>query len=141
MTRATSREAYQALVDSGQLRGRQAEALWAVINNGPATSAEIISSAGLGANVNLWRARFTELVARGLIREVSARKCKITGRRALVWEATGRTKPLDAVEGHAVSGKAALRAVAAEAIAALEGHGTVGAAEAKSLRKRLDAIR
>lgn len=91
-TRETSIESYKLLVESGALRGKQAQALEAIIKRGPATSAEIIQT--LGANVNLWRARFTELQARGLITEVGTRKCSVTGRTALVWQYSGRTKPL-----------------------------------------------
>jgi hypothetical protein len=105
MTRATSRESYRQLVESGALRGKQASALEAVVLWGPATSAEIIDKAQLGENVNLWRARFTELQARGLIVETGTRKCKITGRTALTWEYSGRTKPLDPNKGRGVSKK------------------------------------
>lgn len=121
-TRETSRIAYQQLVDSGQLKGRQAQALNATIKHGPATSAEIIDKDDLGENVNLWRARFTELQARGLIREVGQRKCKITGHLALVWEATGRSKPLDVKKGHKAASVKELRAIAVEAIDLLVEH-------------------
>lgn len=100
MTRSTSREAFRQLVESGALKGKQRQVLEAVLEHGPATSAEIIRAGGLGENVNLWRARFTELHARGLIVEAGVRKCKITGRTALVWEYSERTKPLDAQRGH-----------------------------------------
>lgn len=91
-TRETSREAYDQLVESGALKGKQAKALEQIVAHGPATSGEIIQR--LGPNVNLWRARFTELAARGLIVETGQRKCTVTGRTALVWEYSGRTKPL-----------------------------------------------
>lgn len=100
-TQPTSREAYKLLVESGQLKGKQAQALEAVVRHGPATSAEIIQT--LGTNVNLWRARFTELQARGLIAQIGTRKCTITGRAAIVWQFTGRTKPLEAQ--HSVGAK------------------------------------
>lgn len=93
------------MVASGALRGKQADALNAIITHGEGTSAEIIRRQGLGANVNLWRARFTELSARGLIAEVTTRKCEITGRTAVVWEATDRSKPLDLRKGTGVSKK------------------------------------
>lgn len=93
-TQDTSRESYRILIASGQLRGQQAQALEAVTRHGPATSGEIIQT--LGPNVNLWRARFTELQGRGLIVEVGQRRCTITGRNAIVWQYSGRTKPLEA---------------------------------------------
>ena len=114
-TRETSRESYRQLVDSGQLVGKQALALDMTIRHGPGTSAEIIAHLP-GDNVNLWRARFTELNARGLIREIGVRKCKVSGRSALVWEATGRTKPLDPDKGHITSGPKAWRALATKAV-------------------------
>jgi hypothetical protein len=99
-TRKTSLEAYDHLVDSKLLRGKQALIIrWLAI--GDATSGEVIQ--GLGKtypddrslrNVNAWRARFTELQERGLIVEAGERECAITGRRAIVWRFTGRTKPL-----------------------------------------------
>lgn len=100
MTRPTSLEAYERLVVGNLLVGKQAMIIrWLAI--GDATSGEVI--AGLASdrpddrslrNVNAWRARFTELQARGLIVEAGERECLITGRRALVWHFTSRTKPL-----------------------------------------------
>ncbi|HUS27589.1 MAG TPA: hypothetical protein VMZ53_03750 [Kofleriaceae bacterium] len=92
-TQETSRESYRILIESGKLRGKQAQALEAVMRHGPATSGEIIQT--LGTNVNLWRARFTELQGKGLIVEVGQRKCTVTGRSAIVWQYSGRTKPLE----------------------------------------------
>ena len=94
--RETSREAYRQLVESGVLRGKQAAILWLVVTHGPGTAAEILHRSSHDGNRNLARARFTELAAKGLISEVDRRQCRITGRVALVWEATDRTKPLDA---------------------------------------------
>lgn len=101
--RATSLAAYRAMVASGALLGKQAQVLEAVIEHGPATSGEIIEAGKLGHNKNLVRARFTELVNRGLIRETGQRVCKITGRTGLVWEYTGRTKPLKLERGHRIT--------------------------------------
>lgn len=92
-TQPTSRESYRLLVESGALKGKQAKALDAVMRHGPATSGEIIQT--LGPNVNLWRARFTELQGKGMIVEVGQRRCTITGRTAIVWQYSGRTKPLE----------------------------------------------
>lgn len=101
-TRETSRAAYEQLVQSGQLVGKQRLVLDALIVCGPATSGEVLYAIGSAENgpnvrnVNAWRARFTELADRGLIREIGERKCKITGRRGIVWGPTDRAKPLSA---------------------------------------------
>lgn len=94
-TRETSRKAYEELVESGQLKGHQATILKAVIGGPNRTSGEICAALGLD-NVNKWRARFSELAARGLIIENGQRVCDVTGRTALVWIFTDRTKALEA---------------------------------------------
>lgn len=106
------------MVESGALIGNQAKALEAVISHGPATSGEIIRAAGLGQNTNLWRARFTELLSRGLIREVGQQVDPVTGRPGLKWEYTGRTKPLDLAkgEGRKITAKQRAAVVAALAV-------------------------
>lgn len=92
-TRLTSRLAYQALVKSGALKGKQAIIMKELVNSPePATSGEILYDLNV-RNVNAWRGRFTELKARGLIREAGTRKCTVTGRRCITWEATGSTQP------------------------------------------------
>jgi hypothetical protein len=99
-TRKTSREAYEHLVTNKLLVGKQALIIsWLVL--GDATSGETIDAIAAARpddrslrNVNAWRARFTELQERGLIVEAGERECAITGRRAIVWRFTGRTKPL-----------------------------------------------
>lgn len=98
-TQETSRESYRILIESGKLRGNQAKALEAVVKHGPGTSGEIIDAMNTGDVVHdraVWRARFTELAGRGLIVEVGQRTCRATGRTAMVWQYSGRTKPLEA---------------------------------------------
>lgn len=102
----TSRDAYKYLVDSGLLVGKQRLLLDALIKSGPATSGEVLvaleKASGVAIrNVNAWRARFTELQGRGLIREVTQRRCKISGRICVVWAFTGRVNPLDRKRGSA----------------------------------------
>lgn len=94
MTRATSSEAWQRMRDTGLLRGQLVDILEHVIDHGPGTAAEILKGTKYSKNLNLSRARFTELLDRGLIREIDSRVCTISGRSALVFEATGRDKPL-----------------------------------------------
>lgn len=115
MTRETSRKAFHELRDSGALKGRQLEALEALLKVGPATSGEVIDHMGQ-TNVNLWRARFTELQARGLIAEVGTRACKVSGRAGVVWDYTGRIKPLDVDKGHKTGSAKAWKAVALDAL-------------------------
>lgn len=93
MTRETSRESYKLLVESGALPVSQAKILEAIVAKPNSTSGEVCSELGL-ENVNAWRARFTELQARGLIVESGTRKCLVSGRTTLTWVYSGRTKPL-----------------------------------------------
>lgn len=136
MTRETSREAFKELIDSGALHGKQLAALRAVYHHGPGTSAEIIGAGLPGGNVNLWRARFTELQARGLIVEAGTRKCKVTGRSALVWEYSKRTKPLPAQ--HRV-GADKLRTLLGRACKLLQAHGGGAATSAAELLEEVRA--
>lgn len=93
MTRETSIEAYHAIVKEGLLGKMQEHALLAVVNYGPCTSAEAFEH--LRGNriydnpIVQSRARFTELRNMGVIQEKGQRRCKITGRTAIVWEFTG----------------------------------------------------
>jgi len=96
--RETSIAAYAQLVESKQLVGKQRQVMAALIERGRATSGEVLADLAV-TNTNAWRARFTELAARGMIREVGERRCEITGRLCIVWEATNRTKPLDRARG------------------------------------------
>jgi hypothetical protein len=100
VTRPTSIKAYEHLVENKLLVGKQRRIIeW--LTRGDYTSGETIDALAYTTpddrslrNVNAWRARFTELQQRGLIVEAGERECGITGRRALVWHFTGRTKPL-----------------------------------------------
>jgi predicted ArsR family transcriptional regulator len=128
-TRDTSREAFEELIRSGKLGPAQGKILRAVVGGADRTSGEICASLGLD-NVNAWRARFTELQARGLIVESGTRKCKITGRTAITWRYTDRSKPLEAQ--HRVSG-AKLRELLKRAAKLLQAHGGGAATSAAEL--------
>lgn len=136
MTRQTSREAYKQLIESGALKGNQALVLDQLIHCGPCTSGELLDRMKVD-NVNAWRARFTELQARGLIVESGSRACKITGRRAILWTATNRSKPLDVKKGHRIDGKA-WKALGLEALQLLETYAPGPAAS--RLRKQAEAL-
>jgi len=107
VTASTSRAAFDDLVGSGQLVGKQKHLLKILMLTGPATSGEIIDQIGRVKNVNAWRGRFTELQARGLIRQVGERPCKISGRLCIVWSATGRDTALDEGRKHVATSRAA----------------------------------
>ncbi len=102
-TRHTSIEAYDHLIKTGQLKGQQRAAMAGIINRPGATSGEVLDALGI-RNANAWRARWTELQARGLIRETGERKCRISGRLCVTWEATDRMKPLDMSKGARATG-------------------------------------
>lgn len=116
-TRDTSRTAYDQLRSTGQLKGQQERVLGSLVRYGASTSGELFHKMEI-ENVNAWRARITELQARGLIVETGQRKCKITGRLALVWEYSGRLVPLPA-KGKNASTKE-LRELASRAVALLK---------------------
>lgn len=104
----TSQLAYEGLVASGQLKGKCMRVLNALVENGPATSGEVLNAYISGAtNVNAWRGRFTELQARGLIRQIGERPCKISGRLCIVWAPTGRDTALDEGRKHVATSRAA----------------------------------
>lgn len=106
----TSVAAYESALKSGLIAGQLVRVGHLIATYGPGTSAEVLKGTGLDANRNLARARFTELANRGLITEVERRRCKITGRKAIVWRFVGasgkprvRTSPqrtLDALRKH-----------------------------------------
>jgi chloramphenicol 3-O-phosphotransferase len=71
---------------SGKLNGRRFEVAKAFKEHGPGTSAEVLHRAGLAKNLNLMRARVTELADDGFLREIGERRCNVTRRLAIVWE-------------------------------------------------------
>jgi hypothetical protein len=107
----TSRLAYEGLVASGQLKGKCQRILSVLTEGGPATSGEVIDEIiqrdHVTLNVNAERGRFTELQARGLIRQIGERPCKISGRLCIVWAPTGRDAALDEGRKHVATSRAA----------------------------------
>lgn len=86
-TRNTSREAYRDLEGRGILKGQRLEVYEAFERFGPGTAAEVLYKASMHGNLNLMRARVSELGDEGLLVESDERKCNRTGRRAIVWRA------------------------------------------------------
>ena len=87
--RETSRAAYHELVSDGTLARSQLEVYRAVVENGPCTSAEAFEamrSSGRYENpITQSRARFTELRKKGFLIETGKRKCRVTGKTAILW--------------------------------------------------------
>lgn len=95
--RETSEEAFRYLIESGILSEQRARTYTALYRRGPGTSAEIIMTMLAGVKVRTLtqnRARFTELRDMGLARELGTVTCQVTGRRAILWDVTGRVEPL-----------------------------------------------
>lgn len=88
----TSAIALQEAEQSGKLNGKRFEVARAFEQYGPGTSAEVLRMARLDANRNLMRARVTELADLGWLKELPARKCGVTGKKAIVWSFE-RTEP------------------------------------------------
>lgn len=120
-TRNTSRDAYDHLVKTGQLVGKQARVMEHLIVSGSATSGEVLDRMGI-KNVNAWRSRFTELSARGLIVEQGTRRCTVSSRTCVVWAPTARSVPLSPKGAKSVSA-AAWRKLADALAKELDGHG------------------
>lgn len=95
--RDTSIGAYHQLKDSGDLAKRQWEVYDLLWDYGPGTSAEIFEHT-IGdkqrRTLTQSRARFTELRDMGVIQELGTVECKISGRRAILWDVTGSGKAL-----------------------------------------------
>jgi hypothetical protein len=85
MAQLTSIQAYAEARQSGLISAQQAQVLLWMINDQRTwqTSAEVLRARV--ENVNLWRARFTELHDIGAIIGGGRRRCTITGRSAIVW--------------------------------------------------------
>jgi hypothetical protein len=88
VTRGTSIAAYHRACTDGDLRGARRKVYeWLTLIEWPRdpTSAEVLIPHV--DNVNLWRARFTELSLIGAIGVTGQRQCSITHRQALTWTA------------------------------------------------------
>ena len=81
MTRETSRKAYLELVSNGRLGTMQYQVYTALERLGPATAQELVSAGTTGA----WK-RLPELRDLGIVFEVGKRRCRVTGRTAIVWD-------------------------------------------------------
>jgi len=132
---------FDALVADGLLVGKQMLVLAALIDHGPATSGEILKAIPDVTNANAWRGRFTELQSRGLIREVGLRRCRVGPRKAVVWEATGRARPLDPDSGIAPSKLGRWKMLADQMATVLRGAQLTGNAPAHTAHLMAQASR
>ena len=84
----TGDKAFHDELNSGRVGVHQLRVLsWmraATRNGAEPTSGEVLADNHI-ANVNLWRARFTELADKGAIIATGTRTCEVTGREALTW--------------------------------------------------------
>ena len=90
--RQTSRDAYDHIKSSGQLKRRMTEAYVCFYNHGPMTGQELNKKmSGDGA----WKL-CKPLQRREVLREVGVKACSVTGRVATLWDVTNKmpTKPL-----------------------------------------------
>lgn len=82
--RQTSLEAYDVITFSGKVGERQKLVLDAFRKHGAHTDLEMVTVLQL-KDANMLRPRRNELVKMGIIKEVDRRKCRISGRKAIVW--------------------------------------------------------
>lgn len=92
--RKTSIESYQELVDSGRLKGVQAEIVRVLAEQGVAMSAGEVASRLRSYQLDSVRPRFAELAKAGIVREAGERKCKVTGKQVIVWEFANGVEPV-----------------------------------------------
>lgn len=77
--RETSRRAHREILPA--LPGARAAVYFALKCHGAGTAREVCNTASLDGG---WK-RFSELQRLGMIEEVDRRRCKVTGRMAIVW--------------------------------------------------------
>lgn len=81
MTELTSMIAWENLIESGKILGRQAEALRILAENGPMTAQELQQR---GSRPGLWK-RLSELQKKGYVEVLTLRSCSVTGELSKVW--------------------------------------------------------
>lgn len=93
MARLTSIEAYRYILECGWIGESQRRIYQYLYENGAHTSGEVFFALHKGNKqkaLTQTRARFTELRDMGAIAEKGTRKCEVSGRRAILWDVTGR---------------------------------------------------
>lgn len=84
MIRTTSKEAYRALIETGELSDQQQKVLQAVVDNPRLSDRDIVELTGL--DINAVCGRRNELMQLGYIKEAGKRINKNTNRNAILWE-------------------------------------------------------
>jgi hypothetical protein len=98
--RRTSIESFNALRESGTLGRLQKLTFDTILTFGALTGRELDQYSGQSC---LWK-RLSELEARGIVKVVGERQCKVTGRVVSVWDIPGRDlmgQQADLFEEHA----------------------------------------
>lgn len=81
---ATSIEAFHVEENSGRNQRKRDVVAQAFKRFGPGSSAEVLRLAGLGENLNLWRARVAELTNDGVLKKIAVRPCGVTNHEVAV---------------------------------------------------------
>jgi DNA-binding Lrp family transcriptional regulator len=85
MTKETSKQAFQQILESGALGDSQKRVFQAIFELGDATGRELNDK----LQSQSAHKRLSELEDMGLIRGIRARVCKVTGNDSTAWEITG----------------------------------------------------
>ena len=91
MTRNTSIETYQTIVNNGLLSKRRLEVYQLLYNMGPMTANEVIRwyrNKYPEANQTGFNARFSELEEIGVIAVIGSKKDEISGNKCMIWSTT-----------------------------------------------------
>ena len=81
---STSKESFHEEENSGRLKRNRDIVTRAFQQFGPGSSAEVLTTAGLGQNLNLWRARATDLTNDGVLKKIDKRPCRLTGKKVSI---------------------------------------------------------
>jgi hypothetical protein len=81
---STSVNAFHIEEDSGRNQRKRDVVARAFQKFGPGSSAEVLRAAGLGGNLNLWRARVAELTNDGALKKIDERRCLVTNHEVAI---------------------------------------------------------
>jgi hypothetical protein len=81
---STSIGAFHIEEDSGRNQSKRDIGARAFQKFGPGSSAEVLHTAGLGQNLNLWRARVAELTNEGVLKKIDERPCRVTNHEVAI---------------------------------------------------------
>lgn len=90
MSRATSIECYRQIEREGLLSKARFEIYRALFKRGPSTAGELFNYMGTGLVKGSVCSRLTEMRARGVVIEAGIKTCSFTGKKAIVWDISGR---------------------------------------------------